>query len=110
MSGCRTRPRVPGQLDAGARLPELVGPYPDRMNLAFSGEMWFWKGPAPWHFITVPKQECGELEAASAFVTYGWAMTPVTAQSHGLQRSTAARYSAVKTTWNPATFRVKHII
>jgi len=26
------------------------------MNLAeFSGEIWFWKGPAPWHFISVAK-------------------------------------------------------
>jgi hypothetical protein len=50
------------------------------MNLEFSGEMWFWKGPAPWYFITVPEEECGELEAASAFVTYGWGMIPVAAQ------------------------------
>jgi len=28
------------------------------MNLEFSGEMWFWKGPAPSHFITVPEEEC----------------------------------------------------
>ena len=50
------------------------------MNLEFSGEIWFWKGPAPWYFITVPEEECGELEAASAFVTYGWGMIPVAAQ------------------------------
>jgi hypothetical protein len=25
------------------------------MNLEFS-EMWFWKGPARWHFITVPEE------------------------------------------------------
>jgi Domain of unknown function (DUF1905) len=54
--------------------------YPYRMNLEFSGEMWFWKGPAPWHFVTVPEEECGELEAASAVVSYGWGMIPVTAQ------------------------------
>lgn len=65
------------------RLLELVGSYPDRMDLDFSGEMWFWKGPAPWHFITVPEEKCGELEAASAFVTYGWGMIPVTAQIGG---------------------------
>lgn len=53
------------------------------MHLEFSGEMWFWRGPAPWHFITVPDDECGELEAASAFVTYGWGMIPVTAQIGG---------------------------
>jgi uncharacterized protein DUF1905 len=50
------------------------------MNLDFSGEMWFWKGPAPWHFVTVPDPECGEIEAASAMVTYGWGMIPVTAR------------------------------
>ena len=49
------------------------------MNLEFSGELWFWKGPSPWHFITVPEDECGELEATSALVTYGWGMIPVTA-------------------------------
>ena len=50
------------------------------MNLEFSGEMWFWRGPAPWHFITVPQEESGELEATSALVSYGWGMIPVTAQ------------------------------
>lgn len=50
------------------------------MKLEFSGELWFWRGPAPWYFVTVPDQECGELEAASTFVTYGWGMIPVTAR------------------------------
>ena len=56
------------------------GSYPDRMNLEFSGKMWFWRGPAPFHFITVPEAECVELEAASSLVTYGWGMIPVTAR------------------------------
>ena len=50
------------------------------MKLEFTGEIWFWRGPAPHHFITVPDEECGALEAASAFVTYGWGMIPVAAQ------------------------------
>jgi hypothetical protein len=53
------------------------------MNLEFSSEMWFWNGPAPWHFSTVPEEECGDLEATSAFVTYGWGMIPATAQIEG---------------------------
>jgi hypothetical protein len=53
------------------------------MTLEFSAEIWFWRGPAPWHFITVPEEECSALEAASAFVTYGWGMIPVTAQVGG---------------------------
>ena len=51
------------------------------MKLEFSGELSFWKGPSPWHFVTVPDEECGELEAASPFVSYGWGMIPVTART-----------------------------
>jgi hypothetical protein len=50
------------------------------MNLEFSGEVWFWKGPAPWHFVTVPDEESEEIAAVSAFVTYGWGVIPVEAQ------------------------------
>jgi hypothetical protein len=50
------------------------------MDLEFSGELWFWKGPAPWHFVTVPDEECGDLETTSAFVSYGWGMIPVAAR------------------------------
>ena len=49
------------------------------MRIEFTGEMWFWKGPAPWHFVTVPDEQCGEIEALAGFVTYGWGMIPVTA-------------------------------
>jgi hypothetical protein len=47
------------------------------MHLEFSGELWFWKGPAPWHFVTVPDEECAEIAAAAPFVTYGWGCIPV---------------------------------
>jgi hypothetical protein len=59
------------------------------MNLEFRGEPWFWRGPAPWHFVTVPEEECRQLEAASAFVTYGWGMIPVAAQIGGTGWSTS---------------------
>ncbi|WP_157249129.1 DUF1905 domain-containing protein [Nonomuraea typhae] len=49
------------------------------MKLEFSGEMWFWRGPAPWHFVTVPEEECRDLEAVAGGVSYGWGMIPVTA-------------------------------
>jgi Domain of unknown function (DUF1905) len=49
------------------------------VNLAFSGEIWFWKGPAPWYFITVPDEECRELAATSRLVSYGWGVIPVAA-------------------------------
>lgn len=49
------------------------------MILTFSGEMWFWKGPSPWHFVTVPDEESAQIEAVAAVVTYGWGVIPVTA-------------------------------
>jgi hypothetical protein len=50
------------------------------MNLEFSGQMWFWKGPSPFHFVSVPDDECGQLEAVSPLVSYGWGMIPVSVQ------------------------------
>lgn len=47
------------------------------MNIEFDGKIWFWKGPAPWYFVTVPAQQCHTLNAISGFVTYGWGMIPV---------------------------------
>jgi hypothetical protein len=50
------------------------------MRLNFSGEIWFWKGPSPFHFVTVPQDESAELYAVSSLVTYGWGVIPVTAK------------------------------
>lgn len=50
------------------------------MRLAFSGEIWYWRGPSPFHFVTVPKEESEELHAISALVTYGWGVVPVSAR------------------------------
>ena len=50
------------------------------MHLEFTGEVWFWRGPSPYHFITVPDEESAELAGAAAMVTYGWGMIPVKAR------------------------------
>jgi hypothetical protein len=57
--------------------------------MEFTGEMWFWRGPAPWHFVTVPDDQCGEIDAVSQFVTYGWGMIPVTARIGGTTWTTS---------------------
>lgn len=46
------------------------------MHIEFSGEIWYWKGPAPWYFVTVPDEQSEDLKAISGFVTYGWGMIP----------------------------------
>ncbi|HWI53376.1 MAG TPA: DUF1905 domain-containing protein [Symbiobacteriaceae bacterium] len=47
------------------------------MNIEFNGKIWFWRGPAPWYFVTIPAEQCQDLSALSRFVTYGWGMIPV---------------------------------
>jgi hypothetical protein len=48
------------------------------MIIEFSEKLWFWRGPAPWYFVTVPLEQSQDLKAISGFVTYGWGMIPVT--------------------------------
>lgn len=50
------------------------------MELQFSGEVWSWRGPAPYHFVTVPDGEAAALQATAGRVSYGWGMIPVTAR------------------------------
>jgi hypothetical protein len=47
------------------------------MNMEFTGKIWFWRGPAPWYFVTVPEDQSLDLKAISGFVTYGWGVIPV---------------------------------
>ena len=47
------------------------------MEQEFRAEVWVWRGPSPFHFVTVPGEESAQLQAASALVTYGWGMIPV---------------------------------
>lgn len=50
------------------------------MKIEFTETIWVWRGPAPWYFVTVPAEPSRELNALSAFVTYGWGMIPVRVQ------------------------------
>lgn len=59
------------------------------MNIEFTDKIWFWKGPAPWYFVTVPADFCQAIKAISGSVTYGWGMIPVTVRIGDSKWSTA---------------------
>jgi hypothetical protein len=50
------------------------------MNIEFNGKIWYWRGPSPYFFVTIPAKPCRDLKVISELVTYGWGMIPVTAQ------------------------------
>jgi hypothetical protein len=50
------------------------------VDVDVTGEIWFWRGPAPWCFVTVPADASASIEGTSRLVSYGWGMIPVTAR------------------------------
>ncbi len=50
------------------------------MEFEFSGKIWYWRGPAPFLFVTVPEEESRDLKFISNDVTYGWGVIPVRVQ------------------------------
>jgi hypothetical protein len=50
------------------------------MELQFSGEVFYWRGPAPYHYVAVPDAQSTEIAAIAPAVSYGWGVIPVTAR------------------------------
>ncbi len=59
--------------------------------MSFSGEVFCWRGPAPYFFVAVPDDLSAQIEAVSAMVTYGWGVIPVSV-------------AIGETTWSTALF------
>jgi hypothetical protein len=59
------------------------------LDFAFDGELWHWRGPAPYHFITVPPDAARAIHGVAAEVTYGWGMIPVRVRIGGSAWETA---------------------
>jgi hypothetical protein len=52
----------------------------DLLALEFVNDVWYWRGPAPFHFVSVPDELCVPIRAVAPVVTYGWGMVPVIAR------------------------------
>ena len=59
------------------------------MKIEFEGQIWYWKGPAPHHFVTVPEEESNQLKSIQGLVTYGWGMIPVTVKVNKTEWTTS---------------------
>lgn len=46
------------------------------MRLRFTGSIWYWRGPAPFHFVSVPAMDAAAITEIAPLVTYGWGMIP----------------------------------
>ncbi len=50
------------------------------MRLEFEAEVFQWRGPSPYYFVSVPEPMCDDLRVAARDVSYGWGVVPVTVQ------------------------------
>ncbi len=61
------------------------------MRIEFSGEIFVWRGPAPFTFVAVPEGDGESIRSVASAVTYGWGMIP-------------AQVRIGATTWRTALF------
>ncbi|MEU9389933.1 DUF1905 domain-containing protein [Streptomyces sp. NPDC048324] len=50
------------------------------MELAFTGRVIEWRGPAPYYFVALPDEESADVREVAASATYGWGVVPVEAR------------------------------
>lgn len=46
----------------------------------FTGRVWYWRGPAPWFFVSLPVELSDAIAALAPQASYGWGAIPVTAR------------------------------
>jgi hypothetical protein len=70
------------------RAPETFGE--DAVVLLdFSGEVFHWRGPAPYHFVALPEEDAAAVPDVAREVTYGWGVIPVRALLGGTEWPTS---------------------
>jgi hypothetical protein len=47
------------------------------VEFGFEARVWEWRGPAPYHFVSVPAEHVDDVNDLAPCITYGWGMVPV---------------------------------
>lgn len=50
------------------------------MQFEFEGKIFYWRGPSPYLFVTIPEEQSRTIKVISPIVTYGWGVIPVCVQ------------------------------
>ena len=49
-----------------------------RVDVTFSGEIFYWRGPSPFHFVATPDAVTEQIATVAPKASYGWGMIPAT--------------------------------
>jgi hypothetical protein len=58
-------------------------------EIKFRGEMFEWRGPSPYYFISIPVSESKKIKERAAQLTYGWGVIPVIGEIGNTEFSTS---------------------
>ncbi len=50
------------------------------MDVEFDAELWEWRGPAPFYWLTLPEEGCDYIRFEASRASYGWGAIPVRAR------------------------------
>jgi hypothetical protein len=59
------------------------------MDVDFAGEVFEWRGPAPYYYVAVPDDESADIKEASPLLTYGWGVIPARVVVGGTEWTTS---------------------
>jgi len=48
----------------------------ERLEIKFTAELIYWRGPSPFYFMRVPEKEAAAISKIASQVTYGWGVIP----------------------------------
>lgn len=55
------------------------------MEFSFRNVLFEWRGPSPFHFVTIPQEISDEIKVVAKELSYGWGVIPVTAMISGVE-------------------------
>jgi hypothetical protein len=50
------------------------------MTIEFENTIFYWRGPSPFYFVSIPTDQSDDIKAIANRVTYGWGVVPVDVQ------------------------------
>jgi hypothetical protein len=59
------------------------------VEATFSAELFEWRGPAPFFWLSLPPDACEYVRAEAAEATYGWGAIPVTVRTGATEWETS---------------------
>jgi hypothetical protein len=59
------------------------------LRIAFEAEVIYWRGPSPFFYLPIPREQAPAVREAARVASYGWGCVPVEAEIGGVPFTTS---------------------